>query len=313
MGAILTATGLVKHFGDVRAVDGVHLHVRRGEIFGLLGPNGAGKTTTIRILCQVLRPDAGSVTVDGLDLRKDGTAIKRLIGLVPQEIAVYKTLTASDNLVFFGRIYGLGGAELRKRIDEALDIVGLKSHAGRTVKTFSSGMTRRLNIAAGLLHRPKLLFLDEPAVGVDPQSRNHILESIQRLNREFGITVLYTSHYMEEVEQICKRAAIIDHGRILVDDTLEHPISRHGGGALLIVLDADAEAAAAALAELEELEKATADGNRLTLLVENPQRFLPKILDRLTGLGAKVEDLEVRRSNLETVFLNLTGRSLRDE
>lgn len=310
---MLTVEGLVKHFGDVRAVDGIDFWIRQGEIFGLLGPNGAGKTTTINVLTQILPSDSGTVTVDGLDLRRDAAKIKQLVGLVPQDLALYPSLTAVENLAFFGSLYGLSGRLLQDRIGEALKIVELSDHSNRQAKTYSGGMKRRLNIAAGLLHHPRLLFLDEPAVGVDPQSRVHILKSIRRLNKEFDITVLYTSHYMEEVEQICGRVAIIDRGKIIADDEVRKLIDRLGGGSVAVHIDSRADAAASRLNAMEEVLEISVDGETLTLRVDNPQQSLPTVLDTLTEMGVKVLDLEVRRANLETVFLNLTGRSLRDE
>ena len=310
---MLKVNNLQKSYGDVRAVDGVSFEIAEGGVFGLLGPNGAGKTTAIHVLAQVIRPDSGAVTVEGLELSGEGSRVKGLIGFVPQELAIYHDLTARENLAMFGKLYGLGGSELRGRVDEALEMVGLVDHARRRAKTFSGGMKRRLNIACGLLHHPKLLLLDEPAVGVDPQSRNFILESIKKFNRELGITILYTSHYMEEVEQLCERAAIIDHGKIIADDTIEKLVARHGGGSIVITLDLDAVEAAAALAGKHGLGGATAEGKTLVLRANRPQQALPGVLEFLNNRGLKIEGLEIMRANLETVFLNLTGRSLRDE
>ena len=313
MANYLSVENLCKRYGEVVAVDGISFHIEQGEVFGLLGPNGAGKTTTIHIIAQIIAADSGTIEVGGVNLASDGRAVKEMLGLVPQDLAIYPSLTARENLQFFGGLYGLRGRDLKGRIDEVLEFVGLADAARRPAKGFSGGMKRRLNIAAGLLHRPKLLLLDEPAVGVDPQSRNFILESIRRFNTEFGITVLYTSHYMEEVEALCSRAAIIDHGRIIADDSVQALIDSHGGGAVVIHLDRDAGELATLLDGMDWIVEARADGATLILHVEKPQRTLPRVLEVLNERGARVEGLEIRRANLETVFLNLTGRSLRDE
>jgi ABC-2 type transport system ATP-binding protein len=254
MATLLETRGLGKDYGDVCALAGLDLEVAEGEIFGLLGPNGAGKTTAISMMCGVVTPTRGSARVGGLDVTRDAFAARRLIGLVPQDLALYEELSAAQNLRFFGALYGLGGAELAARVDQALELAGLRERAREPVARYSGGMKRRLNLAAGLLHRPKLVILDEPTVGVDPQSRNHIFASIRALAAEHGMTVLYTSHYMEEVETLCRRVAILDHGKLIACSTVDDLVARHGG-----------------------------------------------------------EEVVVRRANLETVFLALTGHRLRDE
>ncbi|OGR31456.1 MAG: ABC transporter, partial [Desulfuromonadales bacterium GWC2_61_20] len=213
---LLIARQLVKTYpgATAPALCGLDLQVGAGEILGLLGPNGAGKTTAISILCALLRPDSGSVTICGEDVLRHPARIKPLIGLVPQEIALFPVLTARENLNFFGRMYGLAGQLLRQRVAEALELVGLSEHAERPVADYSGGMKRRANLAAGILHTPRLLFLDEPTVGIDPQSRNMILANLQRL-RETGMSMVYTTHYMEEAAQICGRVAVVDHGRVI--------------------------------------------------------------------------------------------------
>lgn len=214
---ILIARGLHKSYGDIHAVRGVDLEIARGEIFGLLGPNGAGKTTVIAMLVGLLDPDRGEMLLDGQPLTPGAHAPKARIGLVPQELALYPTISARDNLLFFGRIYGLRGKRLRQRVEAVLEMVGLTERAGDPIETYSGGMKRRINIAAGLLHEPNVLFLDEPTVGVDPQSRNAILEAVEALNRA-GMTILYTTHYMEEAQRLCHRVAIMDLGRIIALD-----------------------------------------------------------------------------------------------
>lgn len=227
----LVANRLVHHYpgNDLPAVDGLDLTLTKGEIFGLLGPNGAGKTTTISILSTILRPKAGTVMVDGLDLHRKKRAVRRIIGLVPQEIALYPMLTTRENLRFFGKLQGLKGERLRGRIDETLAAVGLTSRADQLVGTFSGGMKRRANLAVGMLHQPRLLFLDEPTVGIDAQSRQLIMEQIETL-RDGGTTVLYTTHYMEEAQRLCSRVAIMDQGRILIQGTLDQLLAHEYGG-----------------------------------------------------------------------------------
>lgn len=313
MGNILSVVHLAKHYGDVKAVDGVTFFIEQGQIFGLLGPNGAGKTTTINILSQIIKPNSGKVEINGMDLKSHGPAIKQIVGIVPQDIAIYPSLNARENLEFFGGLYGLAGKELTAGIEEALELVGLKDAAKRKAQTYSGGMKRRLNIAAGLLNKPKLLILDEPAVGVDPQSRNHILDSIRKLNREYGISVLYTSHYMEEVQSLCDRAAIIDKGRIIADNTIDDLISRYGVGIILITLDREVGNAAELLAGIVPGDRLRCDGARLNISDAHPQRLLPSVLQKLTDAGLHAVEISINSANLETVFLNLTGRSLRDE
>ncbi|MFN2152690.1 MAG: ABC transporter ATP-binding protein, partial [Anaerolineales bacterium] len=234
---ILEVDNLVKKFGEHTAVKGVSFEVEEGEVFGLLGPNGAGKTTTISMLTGVLEPTSGTARVGGHDLKTDLKAVKRVNGLVPQDLALYPTLSARANLNFFGRIYGLKGAELKRRVDDVLEIVALKERANEKIDNYSGGMKRRVNIAAGLVHQPRLLFLDEPTVGVDPQSRNQIFESVLQLNREGSMSIIYTSHYMEEVELLCNRVAIIDQGEIIALDTIKNLIAMLGGGVINLGLE----------------------------------------------------------------------------
>lgn len=313
MANILSVLHLVKHFGDVKALDGATFFIEEGAIFGLLGPNGAGKTTTINILAQILKPDSGKIEIDGMDLFRKGSRIKKIIGYVPQDLAIYHTLNARENLRFFGGLYGLSGKELENRIEEALELVGLKDAANRRAGKYSGGMKRRLNIAAGLLNRPRLLILDEPAVGVDPQSRNHILNSIKYLNEQYNISVLYTTHYMDEVQQLCKRAAIIDYGKIIADNSISDLIEKFGSGLISIELEKSEENLMQHIPEQISRENVRIDGTMLSISDSNPHRLLPSVLENLTSNGIRVSEIEVMRSNLETVFLNLTGRSLRDE
>lgn len=308
---ILVVTDLQKSFGDRQAVRGVSFRVARGEIFGLLGPNGAGKTTTISMITGLLSPDAGSVTVDGLDLRTQTTAVKEKLGLVPQDLALYPTLSARQNLTFFGRIYGLRGKELKSRVDKMLEMAGLTERADNAIQSYSGGMKRRINIAAGLLHRPSVLFLDEPTVGVDPQSRNAIFESVEALNRE-GMTVIYTTHYMEEAERLCHRIAIIDEGQCIALDTPTALIRSLGGGIVLLGIAPDqAEAVAEQVAQVPAVKAVSRADGQLKIETHRVQEALMGTLDLANRLDARLTSLEILEPNLESVFLHLTGKKLR--
>jgi ABC-2 type transport system ATP-binding protein len=305
--AVLELAGLGKDYGGRRAVGAVDLQIRRGEIFGLLGPNGAGKTTTISMACGVVAPSRGTARVAGHDIRSDGFAAKRAIGLVPQDLALYDELSPRQNLAFFAQLYGLAGGELARRIDWALEVAGLRDRAGDLVKTFSGGMKRRLNLAAGMIHEPTLLVLDEPTVGVDPQSRRHIFESIRALQGR-GMTILYTSHYMEEVEELCDRVAIMDGGAVVASGTLAELAAQHGGTGLDVEIEGDDAAIAAAAAAAAPLGATRTDG---TLHFE-PRPTWASAIAAIEGSGARIKRIGARRADLETVFLALTGRGLRD-
>jgi ABC-2 type transport system ATP-binding protein len=304
---VLELVGLGKDFGGRTAVHAVDLAIARGEIFGLLGPNGAGKTTTISMACGVVPPSRGTARIAGADIRTETFAAKRAIGLVPQDLALYDELSPRQNLAFFGQLYGLAGAELDRRLAWALDLAGLADRAGDLVKTFSGGMKRRLNLAAGLIHQPTLLVLDEPTVGVDPQSRHHIFESIRAL-RGRGMTILYTSHYMEEVEELCDRVAIMDAGRVVASGAIPELCAQHTRGGLEVELDGDAPALDAAAAAAAPLG-ATRTGAALHLPARPP--YAPAIA-AIEATGARIKRIGARRADLETVFLALTGRGLRD-
>ncbi len=308
---ILVAQDLKKSFGEIEAVKGISLQVARGEVFGLLGPNGAGKTTTISMLTGVQTPSGGTITIDGLDMAKDTNAAKAKMGLVPQELALYPTLSARQNLSFFGRIYGLRGSDLRARVDEMLEIVGLVERAGDAIDTYSGGMKRRINIAAGLLHKPDILFLDEPTVGVDPQSRNAIFESVEALNRE-GMTVIYTTHYMEEAQRLCHRVAIVDLGEIIALDTPTALIRSLGGGIIAIGFEEGRmEDVADPIAELPTVKAVTPADGRLKVETHRLQEALMGILELTNRSDIRITSLEQWEPNLESVFLHLTGKKLR--
>jgi ABC-2 type transport system ATP-binding protein len=308
----LVVRDLKKTYGTQLAVDGISFSIARGEIFGLLGPNGAGKTTTISMLSGILEPTSGTIALMGLDLAKNLTRAKARIGLVPQDLALYPTLSARDNLVFFGRIYGLHGRALRERVDQVLDLVQLSDRAKDRIETYSGGMKRRINLAAGLLHRPDVLFLDEPTVGVDPQSRNAIFESIEALNRA-GLTVIYTTHYMEEAQRLCHRVAIIDHGKIVALDTPAALIQNVGEGVIRIgVMDGLAAAVMETAERLPAVHSAAIRDGQIDLRVNNAQQALVGVLDVASRLKARVTSLQIMEPSLETVFLSMTGKSLRD-
>ncbi len=309
---VLRCTDLRKRFGDRQAVDGVGFSIEAGETYGLLGPNGAGKTTTISMISGILARDGGDVRVLGERLDVDAVDTKRLVGVVPQDLAIYPDLSARENLDFFGRLYGMRGAALRDRVAEVLAVVELTDRAKDRTATYSGGMKRRLNIAIGLLHRPRLLILDEPTVGVDPQSRNAILSSVETLGTE-GIGILYTTHYMEEAERLCDRVGIMDEGRIIAEGTREELI-RLVGQTDRISLGAtgDLRAAAAALQSFDGVSEVTAREGGLDVLVPQASAILPGLLEVAAQAGAAIRSVEVVEPDLEAVFLHLTGKALRD-
>jgi ABC-2 type transport system ATP-binding protein len=308
----LVVHDLKKSYGSQPAVNGISFTISQGEIFGLLGPNGAGKTTTISMLAGLMEPTGGTVSLLGMDLAKNLTRAKARIGLVPQDLALYPTLSARDNLMFFGRIYGLSGKALRARVETVLDLVQLADRANQTVETYSGGMKRRINLAAGLLHQPEILFLDEPTVGVDPQSRNAIFESIEALNRA-GLTVIYTTHYMEEAQRLCHRVAIIDHGQVVALDTPAALIRSVGEGVIRIgIVDGLAKAVKETAECLPSVHSASFRDGQIDLRVNNAQQALVGILDVTNRLQARVTSLQVLEPSLETVFLSMTGKNLRD-
>lgn len=311
-GDVLVVEDLQRRFGDLVAVDGVSFRIAPGETFGLIGPNGAGKTTTISMVVGLLRPDAGRVAVMGLPMSVDAIEAKARIGLVPQELAIYPELTARENLAYFGRLQGLRGKQLSARVDEVLNLVGLSERAKSLSKTYSGGMKRRLNIGIGLLHRPRLLILDEPTVGVDPQSRHSILESIEDLSVE-GMAVLYTTHYMEEAERLCDRIAIIDSGRIQAEGTRDELITLTGGvDHIRLGGSGDLAGAAIALRALPAVARVDTERDGLLLSVHDAPRAIADVVQGATAAGMELRAVEITRPDLESVFLHVTGKALRD-
>jgi len=311
---VLTCRDLRKRFGDRLAVDGVSFSIASGECYGLLGPNGAGKTTTISMVCGLLQRDGGEVVVAGEPIDHRSTGPKAAIGYVPQEVALYPDLTGAENLRFFGRLYGLTGAVLDERVDAALATVGLADRGDDRVEEYSGGMRRRANIAAGLLHQPRLLVLDEPTVGVDPQSRNAILEAVHG-QRAGGLAVLYTTHYMEEAERVCDRVGVIDEGHLVAEGTRRELVAQVGGrDRLRIAATGDLAVFAAACRELPAVEEAeVSDGGAgVELLATDGRKLLRAVVDCADRSGVELASVEVVELDLEAVFLNLTGKALRD-
>jgi ABC-2 type transport system ATP-binding protein len=307
----LRVEGLAKAFGAVRAVEGVSFEVREGEIYGLLGPNGAGKTTTISMIAGLLKADGGRVLVAETDFCEDPVGARRIMGVVPQEIALYEELTGRENLEFWGRIAGLSSSVARQRATELLAALLLSDRAGDAVKTYSGGMKRRINLGAALLHRPRLLLLDEPTVGIDPQARMNILEFVQGLCAD-GTAILYTTHYLEEAESLCRRIGILDHGQLLAEGTLGELQDRLGGDKVF-VLEGDLGTTAP--------ETWPGFSQRFRLLQKSPRQMLVaaigardpgECLRELLNLPVKIQNVTVKRPSLNDVFLQLTGRELRE-
>ncbi len=303
---------LSKRFGDLQAVDRISFEVRPGEIYGLLGPNGAGKTTTISMLTGLLQPDEGRVLFQGVDFASDPLGIKSKLGVVPQEIALYDELTAKENLRFWGSLYGLSGSILKTAVDEALDQVGLTARADGRVKTFSGGMKRRLNLSLGLVHKPLVVLMDEPTVGIDPQARLNILEVVRNIARS-GTTVLYTTHYMEEAEGLCDRIGIMDHGKLLAEGTLDELKKMIGANEVVTVRgNFSATDARARVEHLEAVRVIDAEDGRLMLATAGDGSGVVRLLSEILGSDLEIQGISIQPPSLNGLFLKLTGRELRD-
>lgn len=309
---ILEIKNLNKRYEDYLAVDDLNLSIKEGEIFGLLGPNGAGKTTIINCIAGLNKIDSGKITIFGSDLKKQEIYIKRQIGIVPQNIALYKDLTAYDNLMYFGGLYGLKKKTVKEYAEEALNFVGLWDKKDEYPKNFSGGMQRRLNIACGILHHPKLIIMDEPTVGIDPQSRNYILNSIEKL-RDSGATIIYTSHYMEEIEHICTDIAILDHGRIIARGTkeqLKNLVSEEER--IKVELSAINYTIVENIKEIYGVKECSLNENCIDIISDKNSKNLGKVIDLIVNSGNEITDITIEKPTLETVFLTLTGRTLRN-
>ena len=308
---MIKAENISKTFDGHKALDSLNLSIGSGEFYGLLGPNGAGKTTSINILCGLLTPDSGNVTISGKNIDQAAIESKKMIGVVPQEIALYDTLSAVENLKFWGGLYNLDKGDLSKKIDETLHLLGLFERGKDAVKTYSGGMKRRINIAAALLHSPQLLFMDEPTVGIDPQSRNKIYEVLETLKAN-GMTIVYTTHYMEEAERMCDRIGIIDHGKLIAEGSLEElKLQSEAKDIIELATGATSDSIRKELTNL--FSELTIDNEgSLRLNSQNPNQDLQNLISFFNRENIEIDQIHLEKVNLESVFLNLTGRKLRD-
>ena len=303
---------LHKDFGDIHAVQGIDFSIQKGEIFSLLGPNGSGKTTIISMLSGLLRPDKGEAFVMGNSITEDLTEAKKHIGVVPQDIALYEDLSARENLIFWGKMYNMRGKALQTRVDEILEVVGLTDRQKDRVGKYSGGMKRRINIGVALLHKPDIIFMDEPTVGIDPQSRRNILDNVKTLNEE-GMTVLYTTHYMEEAQELSDHIAIMDLGKIISIGTHDELVKIVGElDRIELSVSASSEKLLKSWRGTEGVSEVKTEDGTVTLLVEDSNVVLPRLFDTANQVGTRITSVDIFEPNLETVFLHLTGRALRD-
>lgn len=313
--SFIEVEGLRKQFDPPKgivAVDDLSFHIDEGEIYSLLGPNGAGKTTTISMLSCLLRPNGGDARIGGHSIKDDPQGAKELIGVVPQEIALYMDLSARENLVFWGKMYGLWGAQLQRRVDEVLEIIGLTERQKERLEKYSGGMKRRVNIGAALLHEPRALYLDEPTVGIDPQSRRSILDAIFEF-RDKGMTILYTTHYMAEAQELSDRIGIMDQGKMLAEGTHEDLVKIVGEEAQVeLAVDRNLDRLAEAWRGLDMVHKVTVEEDRAILLVPDATEALPRLFETAAAAHSRITEVNLKEPNLEMVFLHLTGRALRD-
>jgi ABC-2 type transport system ATP-binding protein len=303
---------LQKTFGNLQAVQGASFEAQAGEVLSLLGPNGAGKSTTISMLSGLLAPTSGDACIMGHSILREPEEAKKSLGVVPQEIALYPDLSARENLVFWGKMYGLRGAALKSRVDDVLEVIGLTDRQKDHVGKFSGGMKRRVNIGAALLHKPEVVIMDEPTVGIDPQSRRHILDNVKELNQK-GMTVLYTTHYMEEAAELSHHIAIMDKGKVIAYGTHDELIRMVGEQTRIdLTLNAEAGKLLAAWRETEGVTRIDSTDGKVTALVDDSNRVLPRLFDAASRADLRITSVDIQEPNLETVFLHLTGRALRD-
>ncbi len=307
---MIKVVNLEKHFGSVTAVNKISFSIQEGEIFGLLGPNGAGKSTIIKILSTLLKSDSGSVFINGKEINKNSDDCKKIIGVVPQEIALYEDFSAYDNLMFWGKLNGVSKTDLKQEIPKLLSLIGLEDRKSDLLKTYSGGMKRRINIAAALLHNPKILFMDEPTTGVDPQSRNKIFDIIETLNAK-GMTVVYTTHYMEEVERLCNNIAIIDKGEIIAQGTIDELQAQCGLNEYILLKTPNTTDLAIAMLQ-KTIQLPIVFEKSIISAQCKPHKHLQSLLDNCKRLKIEITDIQIQKTNLETIFLHLTGKQLRD-
>ncbi|MCK5402465.1 MAG: ABC transporter ATP-binding protein [Flavobacteriaceae bacterium] len=307
---MIQVKNLSKSFDSIQAVKDISFSIKKGEVFGLLGPNGAGKSTTINMMSTILKSDKGSILINGNNIKQNSDTCKQLIGVVPQEISLYDDFTAYDNLMFWGSLYKVPKKELKQRITNLLDLIGLLEREDDLIKTYSSGMKRRINIAAALLHEPKILFMDEPTVGIDPHSRNRIFEIVETLNQQ-GITIVYTTHYMEEVERLCNKIAIIDNGKIIAQGT-QAELQKQSN--VKETIEITFESISQSKVELlkEQLHLKIIESNNKISIECDANKNLANIIEKCNNINLIIEDLQLKKVNLETIFLSLTGKQLRD-
>lgn len=310
---IVDIKNVTKRYDDKLAVDNVNLQIKKGELFGLLGPNGAGKSTLISMLSGLIPFDKGEIFIGEKNIKSQSVDAKKYLGLIPQEIALYENLSGLENLKFWGSMYGLRGSELKKRIEEAIETTALKEKIKDKLKTYSGGMKRRLNIACSIMHHPEIIIMDEPTVGIDPQSRNHILEFTKKLNRDYNTTIIYTTHYMEEVEFLCNKLAIIDEGKIIAQGSKEDIKKLISYDEKINIVTEDFnEALILKLNTLKGIKNVSFLKNTLSLVSDNSSQILSKVIETLVNNNIKIKDMNISSPDLETVFLALTGKALRD-
>ncbi len=309
---LLQISNLQKYYKDVNAVDSISFDVKKGEVFGLLGPNGAGKSTTISMISTLIKPTSGQITYNGESILENPKAIQQKLGVVPQEIALYPSLSGYENLKFWGHSYGLRGNELKNRIAEVAEIIGLKDRLKKKIEKYSGGMKRRINIGAALLHKPELLIMDEPTVGIDPQSRNHILETVLELNKQ-GMTIIYTSHYMEEVEFLCSRISIMDKGEIIASGTQEELIEIvKGQKKINLKFDRITKELTEKINSISYVQNIDTQDEEMVLATQNGDNIFKDLISKVSETDSNILSIDIKKPNLEAVFLHLTGRALRD-